>query len=107
MTINGSTDMIDLKKIYDAVIDEDAVMAAGDGGGDAGAGEVVAADQGTSVDDVLGKDCDHQNSPNGFFGGKCMHLPKNILSTDGSKRKKKKTPYEKDLKIVLELDDNG
>ena len=103
--------MIDLKKIYEKIVEEDAVVAAGD----AGAGEVVAdtgsadadltASKGISADDVLGK-CDHHKD--GYLGAKCFHVPKNALGKGkmmrrweeiygGAGKKKKKNPYEKGM----------
>lgn len=93
--------MIKLKDIY-----EDAVMGAD--AGSAVGGEIaspsntgdadIVTDKGTSNSDVLGKDC-HKN---GFLGVGCFHAPMHCkkLSTDGSKRKKKKTPYEKGMVII-------
>lgn len=108
--------MISLNSIYEEQkkLKEDAVVGAT---GAAGGGEVVAnadaadgdiaPNKGISADDVLGK-CDHQRD--GYLGTKCFHVPKkcgktyNRLSTDGSKRKKKKTPYEKNMSILTDAE---
>jgi len=109
--------MIDFKKIYEKIVEEDAVVAAGD----AGAGEVVSnsavdtdltSQKGISADDVLGK-CDHHCD--GYLGSKCFHVPKNALGKGkmlrrweeiygGAGKKKKKNPYEKGMQIVSEDD---
>lgn len=111
--------MIDFKKIYEKIVEEDAVVAATD----AGAGEVVsdggtvdtdiAPNKGISADDVLGK-CDHHSD--GYLGTKCFHVPKNALGKGKMlrrwqelpgtlRKKKKKTAYEQGMKTMTESEE--
>lgn len=79
--------MLDLKKIYDSVLDEDAVIAAG-GGASVGGGEIVTPSGvgdadivkgGMTTDDVLGKDCDYHK--HGYLGPGCFHMPSRVCKT--------------------------
>ena len=105
-----STNMIDLKKMY-----EDAVMAAG--AAPASGGEIAAPSQagdadivkaGMTTDDVLGKDCDHHK--HGYLGPGCFHVPskackmfkREILA--GKKKKKQKNDYAKGMTVIGEAD---
>ena len=107
---NESTNMIDLRKMY-----EDAVMAAGSApvsGGEiaapsqAGDADIVKA--GMTTDDVLGKDCDHHK--NGYLGPGCFHVPskackmfkREILA--GKKKKKQKNDYAEGMTVIGEAD---
>lgn len=97
-------------------VDEDAIVAGGAAAASAPAGGDVMSPSdsiagqmhgnGISAGDVLGH-CDHKKD--GYMGKNCNHMPKPLkLSTDGTKRKKKRTPYEKGMKILTdaELDRN-
>lgn len=95
--------MIDIAKLIADIIEEDAITSAPTC--DAGSADgIVEPNDGISTGDILGKDDDHHCS--GFLSAKCNHIPKNILSTDVSKRKKKKTPYEVDMQILSEIFQN-
>ena len=85
--------------------------AAGGSGGDAGA---ISGGDGIASTDVLGS-CDHGSG--GFLGPGCFHVPSKCavpfhrweICNGGSKRKKtkkgklKKTPYEKNMKVVYSM----
>lgn len=105
--------MLDLKSMYNK-IEEDAMVGAD---GVSTVGDVLPSDsagtlnqgfkpgKGLGTSDILGKNCNHKKD--GYMGKKCNHLPKPMkLSTDGSIRKKKKTPYEKNMKILSDAELN-
>ena len=92
--------MVNMKKVY-----EDAVVAAG---GEAGGGEVVSG-AGVSANDVLGH-CDHSTS-GGFLDDQhsCFHIPSKCKVPfrrheicNGGGKKKKKTFYDKGMKILTD-----
>lgn len=85
-----------------------------DGGEAAGSSSAASGGEiGVGSSDVLGSNCNHVE--NGYFSDGCFHKPSKCKvpfyrwaepANGGSKRKKnkhgkpKKTPYEKDMKIV-------
>lgn len=106
--------MVDIAKILEGKLHEDAVMGAGAA---APAGDVVSGGSSNTSDglnapsgsisdeDVLGK-CDH--SKNGFMAAGCFHIPKNVLKNyrelPSKKRKNHKNPYIKGMLMVTEAD---
>lgn len=97
--------MIDLQKVF-----EDAVCS----GDAAPVGDVVAPGPGIGANDVLGH-CDHKSD--GYLGGSgpegCFHVPSKCkvpfrrdICNGGSKKKKKKTPYEVGMKVVTDAELN-
>ena len=105
-----STNMIDLKKVY-----EDAVMAAGDAGaavGDiaptssasAGDADIVPSKGSmTTTDDVLGQHCDHHKD--GYLGPECFHVPARAKHEIPSKKRKGwKNPYTKGMKVLTDAE---
>lgn len=93
--------------------DGSGIAIGGEGGGEAAVGTVASGESSTSSGDVLGVDCDHVK--NGYFSDGCFHKPSRCEvpfyrwsepANGGSKRKKtknrkpKKTPYEKNMKVV-------
>ena len=97
-----------------------AAAGAGAGSGDGGGASTAiggdgVASSGISSSDVLGH-CDHE-SGQGYFGPDCFHIPHRAIvpfhrweiGNGGSirkttkKGKKKKTPYEKGMKVVIDM----
>jgi len=105
--------MLDVKKIYDSVIDEDAVMSGGEGsvGGDIATpshvGDADIVKGGMTTTDVLGKDCDHDKE--GYLGQGCFHMPSRVCKMkreipSGIKKKNQKNEYAKGMKILTDSD---
>lgn len=106
--------MVDIAKILEGKVDEDAVVGgAGDSapagdvvsGGDTSVSDLLAPSGAISNDDVLGH-CDHHK--NGFMATGCFHIPKNVLKNyrelPSKKKKGHKNPYLKGMLMVTEAD---
>ena len=113
-TISGRIDMVDIAKILEGKVDEDAVVGgAGDSapagdvvsGGDTSVSDLLAPSGAISDDDVLGH-CDHHK--NGFMATGCFHIPKHVLKNyrelPSKKKKGHKNPYLKGMLMVTEAD---
>ena len=106
--------MVDIAKILEGKVDEDAVVGgAGDAapagdvvsGGDTSVSDLLAPSGAISDEDVLGH-CDHHK--NGFMATGCFHIPKNVLKNyrelPSKKKKGHKNPYLKGMLMVTEAD---